>query len=197
MGNLRNARIFDLGFNRLSGPFPSELASLELEGLFLGGPETTVCAPDDPVLRAWLVSLHAHLYPCPVDSQHAALPRVIMREDGNGVSLRLPYSRGEEVAVGVSDSLVVDASTSFFSDPDDHETSGKWLDLAPAGERGDATVTVIPSSDDLESFAAQVTVRRATGHLRGGCCDGNPSPRRPRGNDDGGRGVVGAHAGWI
>jgi len=70
------------------------------------GPETTVCAPHDPVLRAWLVSLHAHLYPCPVYSEHAALQRVITREDGDGVSLRLPYSKGEEVAVGVSDSCL-------------------------------------------------------------------------------------------
>ena len=138
LANLRNARIFDLGFNRLSGPFPLfpfELAGLQLEGLFLCGPETTVCAPDDPVLRVWLVSLHAHLYPCPAESEHTALPRVIIREDGNGVSLRLPYSRAEEVAVEVSDSMVLDASTSFFSDPDDHETYGRWLDLTPCSKQ--------------------------------------------------------------
>lgn len=175
LGNLRNARIFDLGFNRLSGPFPTELASLELEGLWVGG-QPDLCAPDEAVLRAWLVSLDAHLYPCPVDSEHTPLPRVILREDGNGVSLQLPYSGGEEVAVRVSDSSVVYASTSFISEPDDPEVSGRWLDLAPAGERGDADVTVIPSSDGLESFTSRVTVRQAVGTLGVDVLMGIPHP---------------------
>ncbi len=173
--DLRNARIFDFGFNRLSGPFPPELASLELEGLWVGG-QPDLCAPADPVLRAWLVSLDAHLYPCPVDSEHTALPRVILREDGNGVSLRLPYPRGEEVAVSVSDSTVVYASTSFIFDPDDPDTSGRWLDLAPGRERGDATVAVLPHSDDLESFETRVTVREAVGTFGVDVVMGIPHP---------------------
>lgn len=160
LSNLRNARKLDFGWNRLSGPVPEQLADLtELEELHLGGPEMTVCAPPDLDLRAWLVARFAHLYPCPVEGGRTALPRTILREDGNGVFLRIPEGHGSDAATGGGGIVAASVVT---------DDQGTWLKLAPASV-GDAEILI-------DTLSVTVTVRPATGTFGADVVMGHPHP---------------------
>ena len=174
LGNLANLTILDLAANRLSGAIPPALGSLvRLRWLYLDGNELTgpipleftnladleilrvhggnrVCVPHDPSLRAWLLERGWSLFPCRTDPNARLLPRALMREDGNGLSLRLPNDLHNPLAVTVSNPAVVAAAV-----------ADGWLKLTPAG-RGSAEVRVIPSGGGFPAIAGAV-VRPAIG----------------------------------
>ena len=171
LGSLTNLESLSLAFNRLTGPVPTELGNLaaltnlalngnnvtgefpafllrlpRLHGLFLG---TGFCAPADPGIRARLNELHTDLSPCP-DPSVRLLPSVLMREDGNGMSLALPDDLRTAVAVTVSDPSVVAASV-----------ADGWLTLSPR-RIGSADVKVSQAAGG-DNAIAHVDVREAVG----------------------------------
>ncbi len=149
LGNLANLKTLALADNALTGPIPPELAKLtELEALSLGG-NPGLCAPADPMLRAWLAGRFT-AFPCPIDPNVRLLPRALIREDGNGLSLELPDDLRVPSAVNVSDPSVIAVSI-----------ADGWLELAPLG-RGSAEVAIVPSGGGHPALAG-VVVRRGVG----------------------------------
>ena len=171
----------DLGNNGVAGELTPLLARLdELRFLALpGNPDVTgrvprelmdlpylnrvllphtVCLPDDPTLREWAARVVEGVFPCP--DGRARLPRVILREDGNGVSLRLPEGHGASTPT-VSGPGVVEVSVTT-------DESGVWLDLAPVGI-GDAEIVT-------DTLSARVTVRAAVGTFGVDLVMGQPHP---------------------
>ena len=108
-----------------------------------------LCAPDDPRLLAWLAKLRVSVLPCQ-SPRERRLPRALIREDGNGLSLALPDDLRNPLAVKVSNPSVVTASV----------TAG-WLELMPRG-RGSAEVEIVPSGTGSPA-TARVTVRAGIG----------------------------------
>ena len=149
LGNLANLTSLTLADNALTGPIPPELANLtNLQALGLGG-NPGLCAPADPRLRAWLAGRFT-AFPCPADPTVRMLPRALMREDSNGLSLVLPYDLRSPSAVTISDPSVVAASV-----------ADGWLELTPLG-RGSADVEVVGTGGGSPAVAG-VVVRAAVG----------------------------------
>ena len=152
LGNLARLETLTLTFNDLAGPIPPELASLTR----LQRPGTRIlagndlCAPDDHRLRNWLIDLEVYPFPCPADPDVRLLPRALMREDGNGLSLVLPDDLRDSPALTISDPSVVAASV-----------ADGWLDLRPQG-RGSAEVMLVSSDGETRATAVAV-VRAAVG----------------------------------
>ena len=143
LGNLASLKLLDIGDNALGGPIPPELANLTgLEWLALGGNE--LCAPNDPRLRAWLLERRSYPPPCPPHPNVRLLPRALMREDGNGVSLTLPEDLRNPAAVTVSDARVVAATVFRRPIGQSGLLYPEALHLVPRG-RGNAEVEVVPS----------------------------------------------------
>ena len=148
LANLASLQRLWLGNNALSGPIPVELATsnLQLLGIF-GNPE--LCAPADPQFRAWLIEVNAYPYPCRSNPNARLLPLVLMREDGNGLSLPLPDDL-RNPAVSVSDPGVVAA-----------DARSGLLVLEPRSI-GRADVELVPSDGGFAAVAG-VVVREAVG----------------------------------
>ena len=170
IGNLAGLRQLTLNHNALSGPIPPEIGSLiGLEGLSLGhnnldgGPiplefanlirlerlqlDIRHCAP--PELRPWLRERRIDILPC-TDPGGRLLPRALLREDSDGLSLALDDDLRDPLAVTVSDRAVVAASV-----------QAGWLVLSPLGT-GEADVDIVPSSGGATATAT-VVVRAAVG----------------------------------
>ena len=144
LGKLANLTELVLRANSLTGPIPPELANLaNLKKLVL---PAGVCVPAD--LQAWAVKLGVSVFPC--SSEGRLLPSVLMREDGNGLSLALPDDLREPSAVTIDDPSVVAVSV-----------ADGWLELVPRG-RGAAEVEVVPSGGGAPA-SARVVVRAAVG----------------------------------
>ena len=138
-----------LNDNDLFGPVPSELMTLaRLTHLTLHD-NPGLCAPYKlRLLRAWLAERVGVLPPC--NSSILLLPRSLLREDGNGVSLALPDNLHAPATLSVSDSGVVAASV-----------ADGWLELVPRSP-GTADVELVPSGSDSLAVAG-VVVREAVG----------------------------------
>ena len=144
LGKLANLTELVLRANSLTGPIPPELANLQnLERLSL---PASVCVPAE--LRAWAVERSFSVFPC--NSEGRLLPSVLLREDGNGLSLALPDDLREPSAVTIDDPSVVAVSV-----------ADGWLELVPRG-RGSAEVEVVPSGGGAPA-SARVVVRAAVG----------------------------------
>ncbi len=128
LGELSDLLWLSLGNNDLSGPIPVELANLTRVDYVDLGWNDGLCVPADPRLRAWLLERNTSLLPCPRDDGVRLLPRALMREDGNGLSLWLPVAL-RDATVSISDSTIVEASI-----------DGGWLRLVPHSP-GSALVT--------------------------------------------------------
>ncbi|MYC60055.1 MAG: hypothetical protein F4X09_07700 [Gammaproteobacteria bacterium] len=151
LGKLSNLLWLDLANNNFSGSLPTELANLaQVWHLGLGW-NAGLCVPADSGLRSWMIERNTTLLPCPTDNGARLLPRALMREDGNGLSLALP-SDLRQASLSVSDSTIVDATI-----------EGRWLRLAPRG-RGTADVTLTPSGGEDRAIAG-VVVRAASGQF--------------------------------
>ena len=149
LGNLANLTSLALADNALTGPIPPELANLtNLTALGLGG-NPGLCAPADPMLQAWLAGRFT-AFPCPADPTVRLLPRALMREDSNGLSLVLPYDLRSPSAVTISDPSVVGASV-----------ADGWLELTPLG-RGSADIEVVATGGGSPAVAG-VVVRAGVG----------------------------------
>ena len=152
LGNLASLRRLRLHSNDLYGPIPPEFAKLKsvtVNGLILLG-GNDLCFLPDPKLRVWLTERGVYPFPCLSDPDLRLLPRALMREDGNGLSLALPDDLHDPSAITVSNPSVVAASV-----------SDGWLELTPLG-RGSAEVEVVPSSGGTPAIA-EVVVRAAIG----------------------------------
>ena len=150
LGDLTSLRYLTLSNNDLAGPIPPELVNLvSLMALDVGG-NPHLCVPADPRLERWLTQRGVHPLRCPPDPSVQLLPRALMREDGNGLSLALPDDLRDPSTVTVSDPSVVVASV-----------SDGWLELAPRG-RGSAEVRVVPSGEGTPAVAG-VVVRAPVG----------------------------------
>ena len=153
LGNLASLETLWLSRNALSGPIPPELgnlASLRFFGVN-GNPE--LCAPADPQFRTWLISVRAYAYPCRSNPDAWLLPLALMREDGNGLSLRLPDDLADP-AVSISDPGIVAATVAVR-----HGIG--WLVLEPRSI-GRADVELVPSGGGSPAVAG-VVVREAVG----------------------------------
>ena len=174
LGNLTRLRELSLGHNRLTGPIPPELGGLanltrlRLNNNDLSGPippqltrltrlesvnfgdNRDLCIPGDPELPAWLIAWGFSALPCPDPGAPEPLLRVILREDGNGLSVELPDDLRNSAAVSASDPAVVTV----------REDAG-WLVLSPVG-LGAADVEVVPAEGGESAFF-EVVVRPAQG----------------------------------
>ena len=113
-----------------------------------------LCAPADPQFRAWLIERGAYPYPCRSNPDARVLPLVLMRVDGNGMSLRLgDGDLFHPEAVNVSDPGVVAATIAG--------DVGEYLELVPLGI-GRADVEVVPYGGGSPAIAG-VSVREAVG----------------------------------
>ena len=149
IGNLASLGALSLYYNELTGPIPPELAGLaRLRSFGLEG-NAGLCVPDDDRLRTWMRERRFSAFPCS-DPSARLLPRALMREDGNGLSLALPDSLRAPSAVSVSDSGVVAATV-----------ADGWLVLEPRSI-GRADVELVPSGGGSPAVAG-VVVREAVG----------------------------------
>ena len=168
LGNLTALQGLNLGGNALSGPIPPELGNLpSLRSLNLFPSRGLLCVPDvDPDFIVWLIGAHpadasVRLVPChpgqPADVR--LLPTSLMRADGNGLSLTLPYDLtfdwGGVAEVNVSDPGVVAATV--VGKP----LAGGQLKLVPRSI-GRADVELVPSRGGLP-YVAGVVVREPVG----------------------------------
>ena len=148
IGNLSNLDWLSLADNTLSGPIPPEIGNLSnLNWLTL---DNGHCGP--PKLRTWLRELRERrldVLPC-IDPRARLLPRALLREDSDGLSLALDADLHDPQEVSVSDSAVVAA-----------EIQNGWLALSPRG-RGEAEVTIVPLNGGPPA-TAKVVVRAAVG----------------------------------
>ena len=150
LGGLANLTRLRLNNNDLSGPIPPELTGLvRLESLGLGD-NRDLCIPRDPELPAWLIARGFTTLPCPDPGGPRTLLRVLLREDGNGLSVHLPVDLQDPAAVNPSDPAVVAV-----------RKEADWLVLSPVGP-GSANVEVVPSGGGESAFF-DVVVRPSQG----------------------------------
>ena len=150
IGNLAALRELQLEGNDLSGPVPLELANLDPAVRVTLYGNVRLCAPDDAQFRAWLLERRLYLYACQPDPDIRLLPRVLIREDGNGLSLALPDDLQSPSGVTVSDPTVVAATV-----------ADGWLKIEPRSI-GEANVEVVPAGAGLPTVVG-VAVRAAVG----------------------------------
>lgn len=146
MGKLVDLEGLGLFHNQLdAGPIPVEFANLvNLERLRL---DTQHCAP--PELASWLRERRLDILPC-TDPGGRLLPRALLREDSDGLSLALDADLHDPMSVTVSDRGVATASV-----------QNGWLVLAPVGI-GVADVEIVPTGGGATATAT-VVVRAAVG----------------------------------
>ena len=150
LGGLANLTRLHLDNNDLSGPVPPELTRLtRLESLNFGD-NLDLCIPHDPELPAWLIAWGFSSLPCPDPGAPEPLLRVLLREDGNGLSVELPDDLHDPAALNLSDPAVLAV----------REEAG-WLVLSPIG-LGSADVEVVASGGEESAFF-EVVVRPAQG----------------------------------
>ena len=150
LGGLADLTRLRLDNNDLSGPVPPELTRLtRLESLNLGD-NRDLCIPGDPELPAWLIAWGFSSLPCPDPDAPAPLLRVLLREDGNGLSVQLPDALHDPAALNLSDPAVLAV-----------REEGGWLVLSPIG-LGSADVEVVASGGE-ESALFEVVVRPSQG----------------------------------
>ena len=152
LGNLTALIWLNLGANDLSGPVPVELTNLRIVHYLGLGWNAGLCVPAVPRLRTWMIERRTSLNPCPRQDGVTLLPRALMRDDGNGLSLALPEEFRNPADVSVSDPSVVDATV-----------DGGWLRLTPRS-RGVADVTLVPAAGGDPAMAG-VVVRAGTGRF--------------------------------
>ena len=86
-----------------AGPIPVEFHKLvNLEALTL---DTRHCAPQE--LEPWLRTQRFDVFPCTGPEENRLLPRVLLREDSEGLSLALEDDLHDPLMVNVSDKAVV------------------------------------------------------------------------------------------
>ena len=150
---LEGLRLLALPGNpRLTGRITREFARMEhLRRVLL--PHSVCVDANDAMLREWVSRVVEGAYPCP-SGRARQLPRVIMREDGNGVSLRLPdgYSTVTSRSSDIARATIDDG----------------WLVLEPASV-GDAIIA-------LDSLEVHVTVRQGAGTFGIDVVMGQPFP---------------------
>ena len=146
IGKLIGLKRLSLNQNNLAaGPIPVEFANLiNLEALHL---DVGHCAPRD--IRNWMRERRLDVTPC-TGPDGRLLPRALLREDSDGLSLALDDDLHDPQAVNVPDSTVVAA-----------EVRNGLLVLSPRG-RGVAEVEIVPSSGRTIATAT-VEVRVAVG----------------------------------
>ena len=171
IGNLTNLEQLSLGHNALTGPIPKEIGNLAgldwlnlyhndleagpipvefarlvgLKALFL---DTRHCAPQG--LEPWMRTQRFDVFPCTGPEDKRLLPRVLLREDSEGLSLALEDDLHDPLAVNVSDEAVVTVAI-----------QGGWLVLSPRGV-GEAEVEIVSRSGGTPANAT-VWVREAVG----------------------------------
>ena len=129
-----------------AGPIPVEFHKLvNLEALTL---DTRHCAPQE--LEPWLRTQRFDVFPCTGPEENRLLPRVLLREDSEGLSLALEDDLHDPLMVNVSDKAVVTVAI-----------QNGWLMLSPRG-RGEAEVEIVPRSGGTPATAT-VLVREAVG----------------------------------
>ena len=147
IGDLAGLVRLSLFYNDLeAGPIPVEFHKLvNLEALTL---DTRHCAPQE--LEPWLRMQRFDVFPCTGPEENRLLPRVLLREDSEGLSLALDDDLHDPLMVNVSDKAVVTVAI-----------QNGWLMLSPRG-RGEAEVEIVPRSGGTPATAT-VLVREAVG----------------------------------